>query len=180
MVQLGQNTEIFFQRLDMAKITLKGNPVNTNGSLPSVGSKAPDFNLVKTDLSDIKLADFLGKKVVLNVFPSIDTPTCALSTKRFNQEAAKLKNTVVICVSADLPFAQKRFCAAEGIENVTTASSFRSAFGKNYGLEIVDSVLKNLLSRAVVIINAEGKVVYTEQVAEIAQEPNYTAALAAL
>jgi len=164
----------------MAQITLKGNPINTCGDLPMIGSSAPQFSLVKTDLSEATKATYAGKNVILNIFPSIDTPTCALSTKRFNTEASKLNNTVVICVSADLPFAQKRFCAAEGIANVETASSFRSSFGSDYGLEIVDGVLKGLLSRAVVILDAAGKVVYTEQVSEIASEPNYQAAIAAL
>lgn len=164
----------------MAQITLKGNPVNTVGQLPSVGSIAPEFTLVKTDLSEITKSDVSGKNVILNIFPSIDTPTCALSTKRFNTEASKLENTVVLCVAADLPFAQKRFCAAEGIENVEAVSSFRSDFGKVYGLEIADSVLKGLLSRSVIVLNGEGKVVYTEQVPEIASEPDYAAAIAAL
>jgi thiol peroxidase len=164
----------------MSQITLKGNPVNTVGSLPSIGTSAPDFTLVKTDLSEISKSDLAGKSVILNIFPSIDTPTCALSTKRFNTEAAQLENTVVICVAADLPFAQKRFCAAEGIDNVETGSSFRSSFGADYGLEIADSVLKGLLSRAVIVINGEGNVVYTEQVPEIANEPDYASAIKAL
>jgi thiol peroxidase len=164
----------------MSQITLKGNPVNTVGKLPDVGSSAPDFNLVKIDLSEISKSDFAGKNVILNIFPSIDTPTCALSTKRFNTEAAKLENTVVLCVAADLPFAQKRFCAAEGIDNVETGSSFRSDFGTAYGLEIADSVLKGLLSRAIIVINGEGNVIYTEQVPEIANEPDYESAIAAI
>jgi len=164
----------------MASITLKGNPVNTTGSLPATGKTAPAFTLVKADLSEVTNGSYAGKKIILNIFPSIDTPTCALSTKRFNEEAAKLENTIVICVSADLPFAQKRFCAAENIENVETASTFRSSFGKDFGLEIADSVLTGLLSRCIVVINENGEVVYTEQVSEIADEPNYEAALASL
>lgn len=164
----------------MAQITLKGNPINTCGDLPTVGSAAPDFTLVKTDLSELTLDSNAGKKVILNIFPSIDTPTCALSTKRFNEEASKLDNTVVVCVSADLPFAFKRFCGAEGIENVETASTFRSSFGKDYGLEFADGPLVGLLSRSIVILDEDRKVVYTEQVAETADEPNYEAALAAI
>ena len=164
----------------MANITLKGNPIHTSADLPAVGSVAPDFKFIKVDLSEVSKADFAGKKCILNVFPSIDTPTCALSTKKFNEEAAKLDNTVVICVSADLPFAQKRFCAAEGIQNVETGSTFRSSFGKDYGLEIVDGPLVGLLSRCVIVINENGEVTYSEQVAEIADEPNYEQAIAAL
>ncbi len=164
----------------MANITLKGNPIHTCSDLPAVGSTAPDFKFIKVDLSEASKADFAGKKCILNVFPSIDTPTCAVSTKKFNEEAAKLENTVVICVSADLPFAQKRFCAAEGIENVVTGSTFRSSFGKDYGLEIIDGPLLGLLSRCVVVINENGEVAYSEQVAEIADEPNYEKAIAAL
>jgi thioredoxin-dependent peroxiredoxin len=164
----------------MASITLKGNPVSTCGELPAVGSKAAAFTLVKTDLSEVTNQSYAGKKIILNIFPSIDTPTCALSTKRFNEEAAKLENTVIICVSADLPFAQKRFCAAEGIENVEAASTFRSSFGVDFGVEISDSVLLGLLSRSIIVINEKGEVAYTEQVGETADEPNYDAALAAL
>jgi thioredoxin-dependent peroxiredoxin len=164
----------------MASITLKGNPISTCGELPAVGSTAASFKLVKTDLSEVTNESYAGKKIILNIFPSIDTPTCALSTKRFNEEAAKLENTTIICVSADLPFAQKRFCGAEGIENVETASTFRSSFGVDFGVEICDSVLLGLLSRSIIVINENGEVVYTEQVAETADEPNYGAALAAL
>jgi thiol peroxidase len=165
----------------MAKITLKGNPINTIGSLPAVGSKASDFKLTKTDLSDISLKDFSGKKIVLNIFPSVDTPVCAASVRKFNVEAGSLNNTVVLCISADLPFAQKRFCGAEGLEKVISASDFRNKnFGEAYGARIVDGPLAGLLSRAVVIINEAGTIAYTEQVPEIAQEPAYAAALAAL
>lgn len=165
----------------MASITLKGNPVSTVGKLPAKGSKAPAFSAVKTDLSTCSLSDLAGKKVVLNIFPSIDTGVCATSTRRFNSEASSLENTVVVCVSADLPFALGRFCGAEGLKDVVTVSTFRNPeFGKNYGVTIADGPLSGLLSRAVVVIDESGKVVYTEQVPEITQEPDYDAALAAL
>lgn len=164
----------------MATVTLKGNPFSTVGELPAVGSQAPDFTLVQTDLSEITLASLRGKKVVLNIFPSIDTPTCALSVRTFNESAAGLTNTQVVCVSADLPFAAKRFCGAEGIESVATGSSFRSDFGTAYGVDFANGPLAGLLSRSVVVINEQGKVIYTEQVAETADEPNYGAALAAI
>ncbi len=164
----------------MANITLKGNPIETAGNLPEVGSTAPDFELTGSDLSDIKLADFAGKNLVLNIFPSIDTPTCATSVRQFNQQAASLENAVVLCVAADLPFAMKRFCGAEGIENVSTGSTFRSNFGEAYGATITTGPLRGLLSRAVVIVGSDGKVLYNEQVGEIADEPNYDAAIAAL
>ena len=164
----------------MATITLKGNAVETVGNLPSTGSAAPAFELVKTDLSSATLESYKGQKVVLNIFPSVDTPTCATSVRKFNEKAAGLDNTTVVCISADLPFAQKRFCGAEGIEKVVSASTFRSSFGKDYGVEIASGVLTGLLSRAVVVIDENGSVVYTEQVGEIADEPNYDAALAAL
>lgn len=165
----------------MAQITLKGNPVKTSGSLPAAGSPAPDFRLAKTDLSDATLKDFAGKKLVLNIFPSVDTPVCATSVRKFNQEAAKLGDTVVLCVSRDLPFALKRFCAAEGIANVVTGSDVRDgSFGKAYGAVIVDGPLAGLLSRAIVVVGADGKVKHAEQVPEIAQEPDYAKALAAL
>lgn len=165
----------------MASITLGGNPINTIGNLPKVGSKAPDFQLVKTDLSTITLADFAGSKVVLNIFPSIDTPTCATSVRTFNADASQLENTKVLCISRDLPFAQNRFCGAEGLENVLNLSDFKTgSFGKDYGLEIEDSVLSGLHSRVVIVLDENGIIKYTEQVAEIANEPNYELALAAL
>src|SRR5512136_257962 len=165
----------------MAQITFKGNPFHTAGSLPKVGDAAPDFKVTKADLSDASVKDFKGKRVVLNIFPSIDTPVCAASVRRFNQEAANLKNTVVLCVSKDLPFAQKRFCAAEGLENVLTASEFKdNSFSDAYKVKIVDGPLAGLFSRAIVVVDANGKVSYTEQVPEIAQEPDYAKALAAL
>jgi len=165
----------------MATVTLKNNPFHTVGNLPSIATEAPNFELVATDLSTKQLTDFSGKKVVLNIFPSIDTPTCAVSVRTFNQKAAQLDNTVVLCISKDLPFAQTRFCGAEGIENVIMLSDFRNgAFGKAYGLTFADGPLEGLLSRSIVVINEEGQVVYTEQVAETANEPNYEMALAAL
>ena len=165
----------------MAAITLGGNPINTSGELPKIGSKAVDFKLVKTDLSTATLADFAGSKLVLNIFPSIDTGTCAASVRKFNEQASTLANTKVLCVSRDLPFAQKRFCGAEGLENVINLSDFNIGdFGKNYGLEIVDGVLSGLHSRVVIVIDENGVITHTEQVAEIADEPNYDAALAAL
>ena len=165
----------------MARITFKGNPINTVGTLPAVGSKAPDFKLTKTDLSDVSLKDFAGKKIVLNIFPSIDTGVCATSVRKFNQEASKLSNAVVVGVSRDLPFAHKRFCGAEGIEKVVTTSDLRDgSFGKSYGVTMVEGPLAGLLSRSVVVLDETGTVVYTEQVPEIAQEPDYAKALAAL
>ena len=162
----------------MASITFKGNPVHTIGELPPVGITVPDFTLVKSDLSEVNLSDFKGKNIVLNIFPSIDTGVCAASVRRFNQEAAALDNTVVLCISADLPFAGGRFCAAEGIENVITLSCFRnSSFGQNSGLVMIDGPLKGLLARAVVVINPEGKIVHTELVPEIAREPDYHSAI---
>ena len=165
----------------MATITLGGNPVHTNGELPKTQSKATDFKLVKNDLSIASLADFTGKKLVLNIFPSVDTGTCAASVRKFNEKASQLQNTTVLCISRDLPFAQKRFCGAEGLENVVNLSDFKDGqFGKDYGLEITDGPLAGLHSRVVIVVNENGEVVYTEQVAEIADEPNYEAALAAL
>lgn len=165
----------------MATVTLKGNPFNTVSELPAVGSQAPAFSAVKTDLSECALADLAGKKVVLNIFPSIDTGTCAMSTTRFNKEAGALDNTVVVCVSVDLPFALGRFCGAEGLEDVVPVSVFRNPeFGNGYGVTFADGPLAGLLSRSVVVIDEAGKVVYTEQVAETTEEPNYEAALAAL
>jgi thiol peroxidase len=165
----------------MAKITFKGNPVATIGDLPKVGSDAPDFTLTKNDLGSVAKQDFAGKNLVLNIFPSIDTGVCATSVRKFNQEAAKLPNTVVLCVSKDLPFAQKRFCGAEGIDKVVTASWFRgSDFGKAYGVTMTDGPLAGLFARAVVVVDGKGKVVHTELVPEIAQEPNYQQAIAAV
>lgn len=162
----------------MAQVTFTGNPVNLNGNLPEVGSQAPDFVLVKGDLSEVNLSDFKGKNVVLNIFPSIDTGVCAASVRRFNKDAAAINNTVVLGVSADLPFASGRFCGAEGIENVITLSTFRNPeFANNYGILMSDGPLKGLLARAVVVINPEGKIIYKELVPEIAQEPDYESAI---
>lgn len=165
----------------MASITLGGNSINTSGELPKVGSQAPSFSLVKNDLSMATLADFAGSKLVLNIFPSVDTGTCAASVRKFNENAASLSNTKVLCISRDLPFAQKRFCGAEGLENVENLSDFNTGkFGKDYGLEITDSVLSGLHSRVVIVLDEKGTVKYAEQVPEIADEPNYEAALASL
>jgi len=165
----------------MANITLKGNPIHTLGDLPAVGEKAPDFELVKNDLSRVSLKDFHGSKVVLNIFPSVDTSTCAASVREFNKRIDELDNTVVLCISKDLPFAQARFCGAEGIESAVMLSDFaKGEFGKNYHLEITDGPLAGLHSRAVVVLDEEGRVVYKEQVDEIVNEPKYEDALAAL
>jgi len=165
----------------MASLTLHGNEIASIGTLPSIGSAAPDFNLTKGDLSASTLADYKGKNVVLNIFPSIDTGTCAQSVRQFNKEAALLDNTVVLCVSKDLPFAQARFCGAEGIENVEMLSDFRDGnFGKSYQVEFTAGPLVPLHSRAVVVLNTEGNIIHTEQVGEIVDEPNYKAALEAL
>ena len=165
----------------MASITLGGNPINTNGELPKVGTLAPQFELVKNDLSITTLADFKGSNLVLNIFPSIDTGTCATSVRTFNEKASTLENTKVLCISRDLPFAQKRFCGAEGLENVINLSDFKTGnFGTDYGLEILDGALAGLHSRVVIILDENGVVKYTEQVSEIADEPNYDAALATL
>ncbi len=165
----------------MAKITLKGELVKTVGELPEVKTTAPDFTLTKTDLSDVSLGSYKGKRIILNIFPSIDTDVCAASARRFNEEVNKLDNTVVLCVSADLPFAHKRFCEAEGLEKIIPLSAFRSGdFGINFGVTITSGPLAGLLSRAIVIIDEEGEVTYTEQVPEIAQEPDYDAALKAV
>jgi len=165
----------------MAKITFKGGDVNTQGDLPKIGSQAPNFKLTAGDLSEKSLTDFKGKKVILNIFPSIDTGTCATSVRKFNEKASGLDNTVVLCISKDLPFAQGRFCAAEGLDNVITLSEYKdSNFSDAYQLKIVDGPLAGLLSRVVVVIDEDGKVVYTEQVSEIANEPDYEKALAAV
>jgi thiol peroxidase len=164
----------------MATVTLQGNAFDTQGELPKAGSQAPAFILSQGDLSDLTLADLAGKRVILNIFPSVDTATCATSVRKFNEKAAALDNTVVVCVSADLPFALSRFCGAEGIENVKVASSFRSSFGLDYGVEFVSGPLAKLLSRSVVVVDESGKVLHSEQVAETVDEPNYDAALAVL
>ncbi|MEV0674726.1 thiol peroxidase [Mycobacterium sp. NPDC050441] len=163
----------------MAQITFKGNPINTVGELPAVGSPAPGFSVTGTDLGAVTSDQFQGKSVLLNIFPSVDTGICAASVRAFNERAAA-GGTTVLCVSKDLPFALSRFCGAEGIENVVTASAFRDSFGEDYGITMADGPMAGLLGRAVVVIGADGNVVYTELVPEIVQEPNYDAALAAL
>jgi thiol peroxidase len=164
----------------MANITLRGNPIHTSGDLPKVGAKAPDFTLTGSDLKDVSLATYAGKKKILNIVPSLDTAVCATSTRHFNKDAGDLPNTVVLVVSNDLPFAQKRFCTTEGLANVVALSELRSrAFGDDYGARIKDGPMAGLLSRAVVVIDEHDHVVYTEQVPEIAQEPDYAKALAA-
>jgi thioredoxin-dependent peroxiredoxin len=164
----------------MAQVTLRGNPFSTSGELPAVGAPAPGFSLVGSDLSEITADSLSGKKVVLNIFPSIDTPTCATSVRTFNERAAGRDDTVVLCVSEDLPFAAGRFCGAEGIENVKTGSAFRSTFADDYGVRLEDGPLAGLTARSVVVLDADGTVVHTQLVAEIANEPDYDAALAAL
>jgi thiol peroxidase len=165
----------------MATITLEGNEIHTVGELPAVGSDAPAFTLTNSDMGETSLADYSGKQIILNIFPSIDTGVCAESTRRFNTAASSLENTVVLCISADLPFALSRFCGAENLNNVITLSTFRNPeFGNDYGVRITDGPIAELMSRAVVIIDENGKVVYTEQVPEIAQEPDYDTALTKL
>lgn len=165
----------------MATVTLSGDEIHTIGELPEVGSQAPDFKLTNGDLADMTLADFAGKKKVLNIVPSLDTPTCAISTKKFNEEAASLDNVAVLVISADLPFAQGRFCETEGIKNVTPLSMMRDKnFGKDYGVLVQDGPLAGITARAVVVLDENNKVLYTQQVQEIADEPDYESALAAL
>jgi len=184
-VSFGQVLLIHFltinlQGKEMAQITLKGNPINTNGELPAVGSKAPAFSLVKTDLSVLDSKELTGKRVILNIFPSIDTPVCQTSAKTFNTKASSLDNTVVLCVSKDLPFALNRYCGAEGLDQVLPASAFRTSFTKDFGVEQVDGPLEGLAGRAVVVLDENGEVKYSELVSEIAEEPDYDAALASL
>lgn len=165
----------------MAQVTFKGDPVPIAGDLPSTGSKAPGFQLADTELQDRSLSDFAGKKVVLNIFPSLDTPVCADAMRAFNEKASGRDDTVVLCISKDTPFAQGRFCGAEGLESVVPLSAFRdSAFGRDYGIEMTDSPLRGLFARAVVVLDEDGNVNYTQLVPEIAEEPDYEAAMAAL
>ena len=165
----------------MDEITLRGNPIHTSGDLPAIGADAPDFVLTKTDLSDVSKKDFAGKRVILNIFPSLDTPVCATSVRRFNEDAATVDNAEILCVSMDLPFAHNRFCTAEGLDKVTAVSELRNrSFGEGYGVGVVDGPMAGLFARAVVVLDEKGKVVYTELVPEIAQEPDYEKALAAL
>ena len=165
----------------MATVTLRGNPVNVGGNFPKVGDSAPDFNLTAGDLSDVSLASYAGKRKVLNIVPSLDTPTCAQSTRVFNEKASAMSNTVVLVIAADLPFAMSRFCGAEGLKDVVTLSTFRGKdFHTRYGVDIADSPLRGLTARGVVVLDENNKVKHAELVSEIAQEPNYDAALAAL
>ncbi len=165
----------------METIFFKGTPCHTYGNIPAVGTKAPCFNLVAKDLSEVKCSDFEGKRVVLNIFPSLDTPVCAASVRRFNQEAANLDNTVVVCVSMDLPFAMGRFCTTEGLENVVVASAFRSPmFSQKYGLQIVDGPLAGLLARAVIVMDENHDIIFSDLVEEITNEPDYKAAIKVL
>ncbi|MBF8150856.1 thiol peroxidase [Winogradskyella sp. F6397] len=165
----------------MANITLGGNPIETTGKLPSVGSKAPNFNLTATDLSAKSITDYSGSRLVLNIFPSIDTGTCATSVRTFNEKASSLDNTKVLCISKDLPFALKRFCGAEGLNNVENLSDYKTGeFGKDYGLTFKTGPLETLLSRCIVVIDTDGTILHTEQVSEIKDEPNYESALASL
>jgi len=165
----------------MAKITLKGNPVNTRGDLPQNGKKAPDFTLVKSDLGELSLSELKGKKLILNIFPSLDTSVCATSVRKFNQLAAGKTNTTILAISKDLPFAHRRFCTTEGITNVVTLSGFRdTAFGKSYGVDITDGSMAGLYARSIVVINEAGHITHTQLVPEISQEPDYDAAMEAL
>ncbi|MEN3322189.1 thiol peroxidase [Mariniflexile soesokkakense] len=165
----------------MATLTLKGNKINTIGELPKVGTTAPDFELVKTDLSTVSLKDYKGSRVILNIFHSIDTSTCIASARQFNIEASELENTKILCISKDLPFAMTRFCDAEGIKNLEMLSDYVDGqFGKDYNLLYVDGVIKGLLSRCIIILDENSKIIYTEQVEETSKEPNYKAALEAL
>jgi len=164
----------------MATVTLRGNDIHTNGELPALGSEAPDFTVTGGDLGDVTLSSLAGQKVILNIFPSLDTATCAMSVRKFNEAAAGREGTVVLCVSQDLPFAQNRFCGAEGIENVKLGSAFRSSFADDYGVRIVDGPMRGLAARSVVVLDDDGKVTYTQLVPEIGQEPDYDSALAAL
>ena len=171
---------INFEKKAMAKITLKGTPINTSGNLPQKGSKAPDFTLVKSDLGNLSLSELKGKKIILNIFPSLDTSTCATSVRKFNKLAAGKTNTVVLAISKDLPFAHSRFCTTEGITNVVTLSGFRdTSFGKAYGIDIIDGPMAGLYARSIVVVDETGKVIHTQLVPEIVDEPGYDAALSA-
>jgi thioredoxin-dependent peroxiredoxin len=164
----------------MAETALGGNPVHTVGDLPAVGSPSPSFAITKGDLSEVTADDYAGQRVILNIFPSVDTPTCATSVRKFNEKVSSLDNTVVLCVSADLPFAQGRFCGAEGLTNVVTASTFRSDFGTAFGVTLADGKFAGLLARAVVVLDEHGTVIHSQLVPEIAQEPDYDAAIESL
>ncbi|GAB4044095.1 thiol peroxidase [Spirosoma jeollabukense] len=171
-ISLGQTTG--------TAVTLGGKPIHTVGKLPAVGTPVKDFTLTGVDLTDKTLADYKGKYVIMNIFPSVNTGVCSKSVRKFNEDAAGLKNTTVLCISKDLPFAQKAFCGAEGIKNVVMLSDFRTDFGNSYGVQIADGPMKGLLSRAVIVVNPEGKIIYEQQVPEIGQEPDYAAAIAVI
>ena len=173
-------TKVIDNSANVTTITLGGTPAHTVGKLPAVGTQVIDLSLTGVDLKDKKLSDFSGKYVIMNIFPSIGTGVCSKSVRKFNEDAAGLKNTTVLCISKDLPFAQKQFCGAEGINNVVMLSDFRSDFGNTYGVLMADGVMRGLLSRAVIVIDPQGKIVYEQQVPEIGQEPNYAAAIAAV
>lgn len=164
----------------MATISFQGNPLHTSGELPLIGSPAPDFHLVTNKLTEVSLQDYAGKKKILHIVPSLDTPTCAISTRKFNEKAASLANVVVLAISTDLPFAQNRFCTTEGLKNIIPLSCFRATFATDYGVLLTDSILKGLTARALLILNEQNQVFYTELVAEITHEPDYSAALSAL
>lgn len=165
----------------MTQITLNGNTIHTNGQLPAINTPAPDAQFTNNELKDVHLKEYQGKNIILNIFPSLDTPTCAMSVRKFNQEANQLSDTVILCISADLPFAQARFCGAEGLKNVIPLSVFRhSEFAERYGVHIIDGPIAGLLARSIVIVDKNMQIIYTEQVPEIVNEPNYAAALAAL
>ncbi|MFK2820921.1 thiol peroxidase [Flavobacteriaceae sp. LMIT009] len=165
----------------MANVTLQGNPIQTQGDLPAIGSKAPNFRLANSKLQDVSLEDYHGSKVILNIFHSVDTGTCANSVRQFNKEASSLENTKILCISKDLPFAQSRFCGAEGIENVEMLSDFRNgSFGNDYNLTFTNGPVEGLLSRSIIVLDENGVVLHTEQVQEVVEEPNYEAALNAL
>ena len=170
----------FAQDMNGTAITLGGKPIHTVGKLPAVGTSVKNFTLTGVDLADKTFADYKGKYVIMNIFPSVNTGVCSRSVRKFNEDAAGLKNATVLCISKDLPFAQKQFCGAEGINNVVMLSDFRSDFGSTYGVKIADGPMKGLLSRAVIVVDPTGKIVYEQQVPEIGQEPNYTAAIAAI
>ena len=174
------NKQTDMENTNGTTVTLGGNPIHTIGKLPGVGTDVKDFTLTGVDLEEKSLADYKGKYIVMNIFPSVNTGVCAQSVRKFNEDASKLENTTVLCISKDLPFAQKEFCGAEGIENVVMLSDFRNDFGKTYGVQLVDGPMKGLLSRAVIVVNPEGKIVYEEQVPEIGQEPDYAGAINAV
>lgn len=173
-------TNCFAQNQGGTAITLGGKAIHTVGKLPAVGTQVKNFTLTGVDLKDKSLADFKGKYVIMNIFPSVNTGVCSKSVRKFNEDAAGLTNTAVLCISKDLPFAQKQFCGAEGIDKVTMLSDFRTDFGNAYGVQIADGPMKGLLSRAVIVVDPTGKIVYEQQVPEIGQEPNYAAAIAAV